>query len=144
MASRIRQELEGAVGFFANTLVLRSVLSPDISFREALRRVRAATLGAYRHADISFSQVVATVQPERSNAANPLFQVMCAFQNVPNALLEIESIEVRQINSSSGTRSSICCSSSRSVRVTLPRHWNTAPTSSIKRRLLAGSSDCRR
>ena len=103
MASRIRQELEGAVGFFANTLVLRSVLSPDISFREALRRVRTATLGAYRHADISFSQVVAAVRPERSNAANPLFQVMCAFQNVPNALLEIESVEVRQINSSSGT-----------------------------------------
>ena len=83
--------------------MLRSVLSPDISFREALRRVRTATLGAYRHADISFSQVVAAVRPERSNAANPLFQVMCAFQNVPNALLEIESVEVRQINSSSGT-----------------------------------------
>ena len=103
MASRIRQELEGAVGFFANTLVLRSVLSPDISFREALRRVRAATLGAYKNADVSFSQVVATVRPERTSAANPLFQVMCAFQNVPNALLEIDGIELQQINTSSGT-----------------------------------------
>jgi amino acid adenylation domain-containing protein len=98
MAGRVRQELEGTVGFFANALALRTTLAPDISFRQALQRVRAATIGAYEHADLPFRQVVAAARPDRTSAANPLFQVMCAFQTQPNELLELPSIEVRPID----------------------------------------------
>lgn len=103
MASRTRQELEGTVGFFANTLVVRSTLSADLSFRDALRRVRAATLDAYEHADVPFHQVVGTVRPDRASAGNPLFQVMCAFQNVPNALFTLPDIDVEPLEISSAT-----------------------------------------
>ena len=103
MAGRVRQELENTVGFFANTLALRNTFAPDISFRELLRHARVSTLGAYQHADVPFHHVVGAVRPGRTGAAHPLFQVMCAFQSVPLALLQLPGLDVRQINVGSGT-----------------------------------------
>ncbi len=81
VANRPRAELDGLVGFFANTLVLRSEVQARRSFRELLRAVRETTLSAHEHQDVPFEQLVEALQPERSLSHSPLFQVMFNLQH---------------------------------------------------------------
>lgn len=83
IANRNQSELETVIGFFTNTLVLCSDVSPSMSFRELLAQVRDTTLGAYEHQELPFEKLVSELQPERSLSHNPLFQVMFTFQNLP-------------------------------------------------------------
>src|SRR5579864_7603526 len=88
-ANRRQGELEGLIGFFVNTLVLRTDLSNRPGVEELLERVKIQALGAQQHQDIPFEQVVEAVQPERSLAHSPLFQVMFAWQNAPRGELDL-------------------------------------------------------
>ncbi|HYW06799.1 MAG TPA: condensation domain-containing protein, partial [Longimicrobium sp.] len=84
-ANRGRTEVEGLIGFFLNTLAVRVELGDSPTVAELLGRVKTRTLGAQQHQELPFEQVVELMQPARSLAHHPLFQVMFAWQNAPGA-----------------------------------------------------------
>ncbi len=85
IANRQRPELTRLIGFFANTLVLRTRLDGDPTFRETLARVREMAVEAYEHQDIPFEKLVETLHPERDVSRTPLFQVAFAPQDAAAA-----------------------------------------------------------
>jgi amino acid adenylation domain-containing protein len=98
IANRQRKELEGLIGFFINTLPVRTVVSGGLLFREFLERVREAALGAYAHQDLPFEYLVEQFQPERNLSHSPLVQVMFSFEAAVRQDVEIPGLAVTILN----------------------------------------------
>ncbi len=94
IANRSRNELEGLIGFFTNTLVLRTDVSGNPTFLELVQRVREVCLGAYAHQDVPFEKLVEALEPERKLSRTPLFQVALVMQNTPLTEFRLSGLHV--------------------------------------------------
>jgi amino acid adenylation domain-containing protein len=98
VSNRDRLETEGLIGFFANTLVIRTDASGNPTFSEMLARVREASLDAYAHRQVPFDTLVEELQPERDPSYAPLFQVMFVHQMAPRERLELPGLSLERVD----------------------------------------------
>jgi amino acid adenylation domain-containing protein len=97
IAGRTRAETETLIGFFVNTLALRTKLEGERSFRESLRQVREVCLGAYANQEVPFEKLVEELQPERSLGHTPLFQVFFNLLNARDNEFELPGLIVESM-----------------------------------------------
>nr|WP_228816308.1 non-ribosomal peptide synthetase [Nocardia transvalensis] len=92
VAGRGERELDGLIGMFVNTLVLRTRIDSGQSFTDLLTQVKEADLAAFSHAELPFERLVEVLDPVRSQAHHPLFQVALFFQNMDRPRLELPGL----------------------------------------------------
>jgi amino acid adenylation domain-containing protein len=98
VANRGRREVEGLIGYFLNTVVLRTQVSPEMTIQELLRRVRAVTLSAYTHQEVPFEQVARVLEQEENVNRSSLFQVLFNYQGPAAESLQIPGLTFASLN----------------------------------------------
>jgi len=96
IAGRENKETEDLIGFFVNTLALRSQIQNSLGFDEFLDQVKTSTLEAFEVQQVPFEIIVSNLGQERDLSRNPIFQVLFVLQNVPDSKFEIEGAEVSE------------------------------------------------
>jgi amino acid adenylation domain-containing protein/non-ribosomal peptide synthase protein (TIGR01720 family) len=102
IANRRRTDIEKLIGCFINTLVIRSHLTSELTFKTLLEQVREKTLEAYANQDVPFEQLVEALQPERDLSRSPIFQVMFMLQNVPLPATESAGLHISALDIDNG------------------------------------------
>ena len=97
VAGRDRAELEHLIGFFVNTIVLRSAVDHRAGFTAFLGQVRATALDAFAYQHVPFERVVDAVQPDRDTSRTPLFQAMVVLQNTPAAAGGLPGLDIEPV-----------------------------------------------
>ncbi|WP_433657309.1 amino acid adenylation domain-containing protein [Nocardia sp. CA-128927] len=92
VAGRGEEALDELVGMFVNTLALRTLIDPGAGFIDFLTAVRSADLDAFANADVAFERLVQALNPTRSTAHHPLFQVSLSLQNFIEPVLELPGL----------------------------------------------------
>jgi len=103
VASRTRPELENLIGYFTNTVVLRTDLGGNPTFRELMGRVRETALEALAHQDAPFGRVVQALQPDRDLSHSPIFQVLFTLQNAAPETLQLPGMSMELMRTDPGT-----------------------------------------
>ncbi|MGZ4164958.1 MAG: non-ribosomal peptide synthetase, partial [Tumebacillaceae bacterium] len=103
IACRTRQELENMIGFFVNTLAMRVDVTGDVTFVQALERVRALWLSVYANQEVPFDKVVEVLHPDRVANDSPLFQVLFNFLNTEDRALQLPGLQSSEILLESAT-----------------------------------------
>ncbi|HET9280297.1 MAG TPA: amino acid adenylation domain-containing protein, partial [Flavitalea sp.] len=104
VAGRQHEQLENLIGFFINTLALRSEVTGNSSFQDLVKQVRQTTLEAYEHQEVPFEKIVEAVVTERDMSRTPLFQVMFVFQNTPSVpALKLGEVQLTAVDHSYST-----------------------------------------
>ncbi len=93
IANRLQAEVEDLIGFFVNTLALRSETNSDMPFTSFLQQVKDTTMEAYENQELPFEKVVESIGKERDLSRTPIFQVMFVFQNTP----EIPALQLGEV-----------------------------------------------
>jgi len=106
IANRTNKDIEKIIGLFINTLVLRTDLSANPTFRDLLKQVRTNNLEAFEHQDLPFEMLVDAIQPERNMSYAPLFQVMIILQNNPIQATQLSELEISMVPVDMGTSTS--------------------------------------
>ncbi|WP_410870786.1 non-ribosomal peptide synthase/polyketide synthase [Nocardia sp. A7] len=101
-AGRGEAELDEVIGMFVNTLVLRTPVAAAAPFTDLLAAARTADIAAFSHADVPFERLVEVLNPARSTARHPLFQVGYSFQNHDRGQLELPGLTVSGIDFDAG------------------------------------------
>jgi amino acid adenylation domain-containing protein/non-ribosomal peptide synthase protein (TIGR01720 family) len=96
-AGRDRAELDRLVGFFVNTVVVRTTVDGAESFADLLGRVRTTVLSGFAHQDVPFERVVDALAPERDPSRNPLFDVVVLLQNAPDEVPDLPGLTVTEV-----------------------------------------------
>lgn len=97
-AGRTQSELEGLIGFFINTLVIRSKLADGTRFVDLVNQTRAAVIDAQSNAAVPFDKLVEELKPPHSPSYNPLFQMMFVLHNPPPDSMALGSIKLETLN----------------------------------------------
>ncbi|MFW3371131.1 non-ribosomal peptide synthetase, partial [Rhodococcus sp. SB1D] len=103
VAGRGEAELDDLIGMFVNTLVLRTNVEASEGFGSFLEQVREIDLSAFANADVPFEWLVDEIDPVRSTAHSPLFQVLLVFQNFAQTQFVLPELTISGIEADSGT-----------------------------------------
>jgi amino acid adenylation domain-containing protein len=98
VAGRNRAEIEQLMGFFVNTIVLRTDVADDPTFRELVVRVRDVSLGALQHQEMPFQLLVDELQPNRDMSISPLFQTLFILDEDPGDERTMGALELSNFN----------------------------------------------
>lgn len=108
IAGREHADLQNQIGFYVNTLALRTQFTGKDTFNELLSKVKEVTLDAYKHQNYPFDELVASLPLERNQSRNPLFDVMVTYQNEDNlktGVQIVDNIEIKRFQSEDETLS---------------------------------------
>ena len=97
VAGRDREEVEPLIGFFVNTVMMRTRLQEDPAFTDLLPQVRQTALDAFAHQDVPFERLVEDLAPDRNRSYSPLFQVLFILQNLPQSELRLPGLSLRPL-----------------------------------------------
>ena len=96
ISGRHHEETQHLIGYFSNTLALRTAVDDELSFAELLSRVRATTVDAFAHQELPFERLVEALNPQRDPSHTPLFQVLFT-HDLPSSPVELDGIPLEQL-----------------------------------------------